>query len=445
MVCFALLAAATIRASVAEGSEHAPAPPPSWGATGADDDDDAPPRVDADRVYPIDAIVADGLERTKLATLVELAPRPLPDRLTGREIVELTRRIRNLELFDLVTVTVEGRELHVRVRRKVTIQPIFDFSTGKTFADTSLTLGAVENDIDGHGSRLGGEIGYEERTFRFALWLNEHPYRPKAWAHEYSASFEGSGFRFEGPEGASGWLRQRLGGETALLLPFTFGSRLRFELQAALYRETFVRVEGVGEPRSGVFVGPTSEVVFDAYSFHDLTPEGFRSHVEVKPGIFLGPAEARHEARWLALGALKLASYTALVAQGNARVVNGGNVNHSVLVGSQQGARGLPDALFRSRSAAWLNVELRQAIPLGKRWYVQGVAFSDVAGFEPMSAQGLVRDPTFAWSTGLGARLLPTALVDTLLRVDVARLHYPTELASWFVQVGISQYIGGGD
>jgi hypothetical protein len=62
-----------------------------------------------------------------------------------------------------------------------------------------------------------------------------------------------------------------------------------------------------------------------------------------------------------------------------------------------------------------------------------------------MSARGVAGNPTFAWSTGFGARLLPTALVDTLLRVDVARLHYPTEIASWFVQVGISQYIGGGD
>jgi len=442
-----VLAASVVFAGVANAADAPPQPPPPrTGAPAEDDeDDDAPPSVDVDTVYDIDTIGADGLGRTKLETLAELTPRPLPARLSGREIVEITRRIRNLELFDLVVVTVKGRELHVHVRRKVTIQPIFEFSTGKTLADTAITLGAVENDIDGHGSRLGGKVGYEERTFRFALWLFQHPYRPKAWAHEYSVAFEGSAFRFEGAGETSGWQRQRLGGETALLLPFTFGSRFRFELQAALYRETFVRVEGAREPRTGVFVGPTSEVVFDAFSFHDLTPTGFRSHLEIKPGIFLGPAEARHEARWLALGAAKLASYTAFVAQGNARVVNGGNVNHSVLVGSQQGVRGLPDALYRARAAAWLNVELRQAIPLGKRWYVQGVAFSDVAGFDPMSARGVAGNPTFAWSTGFGARLLPTALVDTLLRVDVARLHYPTEIASWFVQVGISQYIGGGD
>jgi hypothetical protein len=36
-------------------------------------------------------------------------------------------------------------------------------------------------------------------------------------------------------------------------------------------------------------------------------------------------------------------------------------------------------------------------------------------------------------------RLLPTALVDTLLRVDGSRLHYP--FGAWFAQFGITQYI----
>lgn len=414
-------------------------------ARAEDDDDEAPSKVDAGAAYDVDVMTFDGLERTKPDTLLELLPRPLPARLTGTEIIEVTRRIRNLELFDLVEVDVRERELHVRVRRKVTIQPIFDFSTGKTAADTSVTLGVVENDIDGHGTKLGGEVGYDERTVHFAASLMMHPYRPRRFANEVQAYFGGSAFRFEGADAGTEWLRQRLGGELVFLLPFTFGSRWRFEIQGAIYRETFVHVEGGREPRHGVYVGPTSEVVFDAYSFHDLTPKGFRSHLEIKPGVFLGPAQPRHEVRLKMLGAVKLAPYTALVAEGNALAVNAGNVNHSILIGSQEGVRGLPDAFFRSRSAAYLNVELRQAIPLGKRWYVQGVLFSDQAGFEAMTSRGTVRDVTFAWSTGFGARLLPTALVDTLLRVDVSRLHYPTELASWFVQVGISQYIGGGD
>ena len=56
-----------------------------------------------------------------------------------------------------------------------------------------------------------------------------------------------------------------------------------------------------------------------------------------------------------------------------------------------------------------------------------------------MDARGEVTSFQSAWSTGVGVRILPTALVDTLLRVDFARLHAPD--GSWFVQFGINQYI----
>jgi hypothetical protein len=122
----------------------------------------------------------------------------------------------------------------------------------------------------------------------------------------------------------------------------------------------------------------------------------------------------------------------------NGSAVNGGNPNHSALLGSQAGVRGLPDSLFRNRAQAYANLELRHAIEIAKRWYVQGVLFTDAAVFESMDARGKARPATSAWSTGAGLRLLPTALVDTLLRVDVAYLLHP--FTTWFVQGGINQY-----
>jgi len=113
--------------------------------------------------------------------------------------------------------------------------------------------------------------------------------------------------------------------------------------------------------------------------------------------------------------------------------------NHSVLVGSQRGVRGLEDSLYRTRAATWANVELRHAVEIASRWYIQGVLFSDAAVFEPMDAEGHALSWQGAWSTGAGLRLLPTALVDTLLRVDGSRLHAP--FGAWFVQLGITQYI----
>ena len=122
----------------------------------------------------------------------------------------------------------------------------------------------------------------------------------------------------------------------------------------------------------------------------------------------------------------------------NTSAVNGGNPNHSALLGSQAGVRGLPDSFYRNRAQAYANLELRHAIEVAPRWYVQGVLFTDAAVFEPMNPSGSATSSMSAWSTGAGLRLLPTALVDTLLRADVARIHHP--VTTWFAQFGINQY-----
>jgi hypothetical protein len=229
------------------------------------------PVIDASQTYDLSRLELEGNASTSPATFHELLPRPLPTTMTGAEIVEFRRRVKNLALFDAVDVEPSGGVLRVRVRHETTISPIMDFSTGKTLSDTKVTLGAIEHDLDGHATRLGG------------------------------------------------------------------------------------------------------------------------------------------------------------------------NPNHSALVGSQQGVRGLPDALYRNQAQSYANVELRHALSLGKRWYLQGVVFSCAATFRPMDARGRPTEWLGALSTGAGLRLLPTALVDTVLRIDGSRLHYP--FGAWFVQFGINQYI----
>ncbi len=388
-------------------------------------------------VQQIDALEAEGLGSTKRETLVELLPRPLPTALTAAELTEYARRVRNLALFDFVSVTIDGRVLHVRVRRKATISPTVDFSSGKTLRDSKITLGLTENDIDGRGTRLGGKASYSERGLNFAVWMNQHPYGPRRWMNELEVFYAGSGFRFEGD--ASKWHRNRFGGFVEFLSPFLYGRHWRYELQVEAYRETYTYVDTPHALRSGTYAGVVSELIWDRYSWNDLTPNGARLTLEVKPGVFLGAAEPRHEALVKALGALKLGEATALVAFGKIAAVNGGNVNHSLLIGSQQGVRGLSDSLHRGAKVGFANLELRHALSLGKRWYLQGVLFTDAARFQPMDARGDATPWVNAWSTGAGVRILPTALVDTLLRFDVARLHAPN--GSWFYQLGITQYI----
>lgn len=402
--------------------------------------------VDANRTYVIDELDDEGFGATKRETVLELLPRPLPAALTGREILEFSRRVKNLALFDLVEVDVVDRVLHIRVRRKTTISPIIDFSSGKTLRDSKGTLGAIEHDIDGRATRLGGRASYSERGLNFVVWLAEHPYSPTRWMNEYEVYYAGSGFRFAPPsEGGAEtkWHRNRLGGEIEWLSPFVYGSRFRYELQLNAYRESYSFASDGVALRPGVYVGTTSELIWDAYTWNDLTPSGFRAVLELRPGVFLGAGETlgqpRHELRAKTLFGAKLGTHTALVGFAMFAGVNQGNPNHSVLLGSQQGVRGLADSLYRNDLHAFTNLELRHAFSLGKRWYLQGVLFTDAARFRPMDARGDGTAWQNAWSTGAGIRILPTALVDTLLRFDVSRLHAPE--GAWFYQIGINQYI----
>lgn len=396
------------------------------------------PTIELSRVYDVDRLELEGNASTSPATFHELLPRPLPATMTGAEIAEFRRRVKNLALFDAVDVEPGGAVLRVRVRHKATISPIVDFSTGKTLSDTKVTLGAIEHDLDGHATRLGGKASYSDRGLNFAVWLHQHPFRPRSWAMETEIYYAGSGFRFEGASAGTKWHRNRLGGEIEALSPSWYGTRLRYEFKLNAYREQLTADTGPAPP-DGTYLGTASEFTYDRYTFHDLTPTGFRGIVELRPGIFVGAAQPRHEVRVKAKGAVAFGEYTALVAFASGSLVNSGNPNHSALLGSQVGVRGLPDALYRNQAQSFANVELRHALSLGKRWYLQGVVFTDAATFRPMDARGRPTEWLGALSTGAGLRLLPTALVDTLLRVDGSRLHYP--FGAWFVQFGINQYI----
>ncbi len=115
-----------------------------------------------------------------------------------------------------------------------------------------------------------------------------------------------------------------------------------------------------------------------------------------------------------------------------------GNPNHSVLLGSIAGVRGLSDNLYRNRAHAYSNLEFRHAIQLAPRWAVQGVVFSDFGAFQTFTDQGNVRDWRGAVNVGAGFRIIPTFLSNTLLRVDFAHLFSPSPNS--LVQFGITQY-----
>jgi outer membrane protein assembly factor BamA len=392
--------------------------------------------ADAGTVF-VETVDTSGLIHTKPETLVRLLPRSLPASFTKAEIEEFERRIRNLSLFDLVRVGREGDRLTLAVQEKITLAPIMGFTSGSSLQDMNATIGLVEYNIGGTGTQLGGQFSYSQRGPNAELWLAQHALEPGRWAKELKGAYASNGIRFS--DSSTSWTRNRLGGEFEIKGPYGYGSPLRYEVVFRAYHESVHDETGASKPSGGYYVGLIPEITWDQYHWHDLVPKGYRITLEVKPGFFFGANQQRHEIELQYLHALPLGATTVLmVNQVFEAVNNSGNPNHSLLIGSIRGVRGLSDNLYRTRAQGYANVELRHAIPIAARWALQGVLFTDVGGFQSFSPDGTVRDWETAVSAGTGIRVVPTFLSNTLLRVDAARLFSPVQ--NWLVQVGITQY-----
>jgi hypothetical protein len=385
----------------------------------------------------IEQIYIDGLIHTKRETITRLLPRSLPAEFTRVEIEEFERRVRNLSLFDHVLVARAEDTLNVAVQEKITLAPILNFTSGSSAKDLNATIGLVEYNLFGTGTQLGGQFNYSQRGPNVDVWLSQHPFEPGRWAKEIKGSYNVNGIRFS--DSASSWNRNRFGGELELKGPYQYGSPLRYEVVVKMYRELIEDEKGVQRPPDGYYVGLIPELTWDKYHWHDLMPSGYRIALELRPGFFFGANQQRHEGKLRYLQGIPLGSGTVLMINSVAEAVNNsGNPNHSVLIGSIAGVRGLSDNLYRNRAQVYTNLELRHAIQVVPRWAVQGVVFSDFGTFQSFTAQGNVLDWQGAVNVGAGARIIPTFLSNTLLRVDFAHLFSPSP--NFLVQFGITQY-----
>ena len=385
----------------------------------------------------IDAIQVEGLIHTRQETIIRLLPRPLPAEFTRAEIEEFERRVRNLSLFDRVQVTRAGQNVTVDVQEKITLAPILNFTSGTNVKDLNATVGLVEYNLFGTGTQLGGQLNYSQRGPNVDLWLSQHAYEPGRWAKEIKGSYNVNGIRFA--DSASTWTRNRIGSELELKGPYRYGSPLRYEVVVKFYRELIEDEKGTQRPPDGYYVGVIPELTWDKYHWHDLVPSGYRIALELRPGFFFGANQQRHEAKFRYLQGIPLASTTVLMINSVAEAVNNtSNPNHSLLIGSITGVRGLSDNIYRNRAQAYTNLELRHAIQVAPRWAVQGVLFSDFGTFQSFTEEGTLRDWRGTVNVGTGVRVVPTFLSNTLLRVDVAHLFSPSQNS--LIQFGITQY-----
>lgn len=379
---------------------------------------------------------ARGLIHTKEDTIWKLLPRPVPGKFTKAELAEFERRVRNLSLFDQVDVTVQGRSVVVDVHEKFTLSPILSFTSGTSVKDLNATAGLVEYNLGGTGTQLGGQFSYSQRGPNIDVWLSQHAFQPDRFAKELKGFYYSNGIRFA--DSANSWTRNRIGSEVEIKGPYAYGSPLRYEVVFEVYRE-LIDDQKTTRPPNGYYVGIAPEIAWDKYHWHDLVPKGYRVTLELRPGYFWGPNQARHEARLRYLQGFPLAPTTVLMVNSVAEAVNNsGNPNHSLLLGSITGIRGLSDNLFRNRAQAYSNVELRHAIPLAARWALQGVVFTDFGTFQSFTEEGRTRSWQGAVNFGGGLRLVPTFLANTLFRVDFAQLLAPSPNS--IIQFGITQY-----
>ena len=379
-----------------------------------------------------------GVRHTKEDTIQRLLPRPIPAQFTRTEVEEFERRIRNLSLFDRVNVATHGEKMTVDVQEKFTLSPVLSFTSGTSVKDLNATAGLVEYNLGGTGTQIGGQFNYSQRGPNVDVWISEHASSTGPLGERNKGLLSSNGIRFA--DSTANWTRNRIGGEFELKGPFAYGSPLRYEVVAKMYRELVQDQTGTGaRPPDGYYVGLIPEVTWDRYHWHDLVPSGYRLALEFRPGYFIGANQPRHELRLRYIQGVPLAPMTVLMINTVAEAVNNSrNPNHSLLMGSIAGVRGLSDNLYRNRAQTYMNLELRHAIQLAPRWALQGVLFSDFGAFQPFTEEGNQRNWIGAVNVGAGIRVVPTFLANTLLRVDFAQLLSPSPNS--LIQVGITQY-----
>ncbi|MEY4580838.1 MAG: hypothetical protein RL701_5541 [Pseudomonadota bacterium] len=323
------------------------------------------------------------------------------------------------------------------MREKWTLVPSFDLATGTTLTDLYVLLGLTEYNVLGTGSKLELSVYRERRGFGFYTSFQEHVYRRDRWALAGWAGYETSELRFADNEG---WFSA-----TALVYlwttsPAIVSDHLRYEVGTFYKRESIADVTGSVHAPSGHVIGGSMLLTWDDYQWSDLTPNGWRASLTLSPGFFFGPAlpESRQRAELSAKGAIRLTRDTGFMVRVEAGVGTRGNANHSLLVGSVSGVRGLEDSLYFNWLQSYSNLELRHAVRFAERWALQGVLFADAGAFEGITATGARGSTRVAFSGGLELRLVPTWLSGLILRFDVAHLFTPR--STLFYQYGLSQY-----
>ena len=430
--------------SAQEPSVTTPALPPARSAP-APVRPAAPAARDSPRTHPAPVascevmdVVVSGPTRLNHDVVLELLPREPPACYSDEEIGELERRLWSLAIFDDVRVERARGHLLLSLREKWTLIPGADLATGDSLEDSFFLLSVTESNLFARAQSVQLYGFYAERSFGGEIFWFEHESAARRITFEGQARYYGSAILFEHTDVS--WEYRRTAGRFGARLPFSYGSQWRFALLAGGYHEA-----STGElPGELSDEGGAAElglrITWDAYEWHDLAPHGARVSLELIPGLFFtsDDVEHRHSALLKPIFSLRFTDTIALMLNTAVEAVNPGHPNHSMLIGTLRGVRGLPDNTLHNTAQAFANLELRFASALARRWYLQGVGFVDAGSYYGMNEAGETGSIKGALSTGIGLRIIPTWLAGIVARADVGSLLVPKE--DWFVTFGISQY-----
>jgi hypothetical protein len=390
---------------------------------------------------PTHGVSVTGINRTRPRTLIELLPREPPSEYSDAELAETERRISNLGVFDRVEVaraakgSAASSDVAIHVREKWTLIPDFALATGKTPRDLYISLGVTEFNVLGTASSLGVSVYREQRGFGFSTAFAEHESRRHRWAFGGQGSYGSSSLRFTDGNAWFTTLGDLIMWATSVPLA---GPHLRCRTSVLYSHEKISDVEGPVRPPDGSTIGAGAQLIWDGYRFHDLVPRGIKAELGTGAGAFVPAKQVRAQVELAVTAARPLWHDAVLLGHVEGSWFSRGNANHSSLLGSIEGVRGLDDARYRNWLQTFGNLELRQAVRVFDRLALQAVVFADAAVFAELSAKGAPDGSERAFSGGLGARVIPTFLASLLFRVDVARLVLPNQ--TWFYQLGVSQY-----
>jgi outer membrane protein assembly factor BamA len=409
----------------------------------------SPPLVQAEQgcsCYRVDAILIDGLLRTRRSVVERELTFGEGDVATIAEVEESVQRLRNTGLFRVVDYEfvdrrigalgeeshrigdeVEGRVLRVVVDERWTILPNFRFGQG---GDTfHFLLGLQDANLFGSYLQLGGQYSRLGDANAFALWFRDPRFLNERMILSVDAAYADRTFSLYDRRGEreGGFTMNRKFAGASLEREWVWwlrnGLHLSYTDDAFSYRFVSEAIEELQDEASGLpedvrAVNLAFSTRIGRVNQDNYRVRGTQLNLRLTQVLPLGGVDdpyRRFESYFFHFWSLPLKSDLGL------RLGMGTNSSrqdqHLFYAGGLDTVRGVPNMRYRGPYYFLANMEWR--VPsLDTRWLVvQHIFFADAVGVTPYPNEIL---GVSGASAGLGLRIISPKIYGFIIRVDYA-------------------------